>query len=424
MPRGSKSYAESDAEEAVLLPRQETQPLINLPEGMDPKDYDPDSEESWNTWAQSLHSSQSSGTVRAYKLPTDREGRPINGKVSSQIHLGAWQHDQYSYDELISIITRDFLMPGEVSYIRLMGTRNGKRGVEFNRIIPLQKPASAALPSQGSSQLGEILQAMQTQTRQTMEMMERLSAASQPKVEPPKKSALEYAREISIILAPIVGPAIAAYISRPAPKSDIAQIISAMKDLQGLVGGKDDADENSAVSIVKAVAGPSLQLLTALASRQGGAVVRRRPAGASVAAAQLPSPENKSTVQNPSTEPPHETSTQTPEQLSNATHKEAATSVTVESTPSESDKMIFAQLAPQLDQLAMMAEQGADPKETAKLVLDMLPEEHDEVLADLVLNKEKFDRLYLLSPKAKVQTAWFEALRLALAEEFEKPDEN
>lgn len=81
---------------------------------------------------------------------------------------------------------------------------------------------------------------------------------------------------------------------------------------------------------------------------------------------------------------------------------------------------MLAQLKPQLDTLAEMAAQGADPAEVAKLVLETLPstDEVDEQVLKLVSSAESFGRLYILSPAFGQQREWGEKLRLALLAEF------
>lgn len=83
---------------------------------------------------------------------------------------------------------------------------------------------------------------------------------------------------------------------------------------------------------------------------------------------------------------------------------------------------MFAQLKPQLDQLAQLAKTNADPVEVAKLTIQMLPEQFDDALAQLVSTPENFARLAVLSPGVKEHAEWFERLRVALHNELFEPD--
>lgn len=83
---------------------------------------------------------------------------------------------------------------------------------------------------------------------------------------------------------------------------------------------------------------------------------------------------------------------------------------------------MLAQLAPQLEQLATLAEQGADPVEVSKLVMDMLPadENLDRQLYSIIADPEAFKRLTLLAPRMKAHEEWFEKVRVAMVAEFEE----
>lgn len=81
---------------------------------------------------------------------------------------------------------------------------------------------------------------------------------------------------------------------------------------------------------------------------------------------------------------------------------------------------MLAQLAPQINELASLAEQNADPAEVAKMVMDLLPQNDqvDQQLYNIVSNQASFARLLMLAPKSKPFGEWFERLRVALLAEF------
>lgn len=388
-------------------PSEERLSPIQLPEGMDPKDYDPDSEEGWQRWAADLHQAKATGKVTAYKLPIDKEGRATFTKGTSQVLLGAWPHDQYEYDDLVAIILRDFLEPGEKAAIRFVGSRAGVRGIQFNRIVMVQKPGTAVATQ--SSQISEIAALMRGMQESQLRMFQQLTE----KEEKPQKSGFEIAKELSVILAPILGPALVAWISRPAVKSDLAQLIGAMKDLKGLTGDDDGCETDTGISgIIKAVAPQGLALLTELAKKSNASTPPIPPRNRqrhvpqiiqnTVAASNGASSGGTTSVEQPA---------------GNASIQNEQRASDSQSKTMGANEML-SKLAPELDKLADLAEAGADPNECAKLVLDFVPEELDDQLGTLVNDPDAFKRLLLLSPRAKAQESWFEALRAALAKEF------
>lgn len=416
----------ADADDGVVIEGRADNPLIPLD--------DLDTEESWDQWIDDLKGAEATGTVHVYKLPTDSEGNAIMTKGSRQTYLMSCPHQQYTFEELIALIKSKFMQPGEWATIRITGRRSGARGVMFNRVVPIQResgPAGGNVPEGGN--LMGVLQAMQNQNRQTAEMVERIIGGHRLGEITPQKPASDTIKEWLGILGPIVAPVLLAYVNRPQPKSDLESMIGAvikLKDLAGEGNGGSSDDESTTLGIVKAVAGPGLQLLNTLAQNKTPAIVQRRgrpvPQGISPAQPQaLPSQRG--------TAPNRGASQATPGPIpieaapvgglaAPAVASDPGTSslsASQSAPPSENHSML-AQLAPQLEQLATLAEQGADPVEVSKLVFDMLPQsdEVDAQLYSIVADKSAFNRLALLAPKMKAHADWFERLRLAMLTEF------
>lgn len=420
MAKPRLSVERESAEDAVIIDgsTRADNPLMPLD--------DIDSEGAWDEWIDSLKSAEATGTVRVYKVPRDTDGNPMIAKGSRHILLMSCAHQEYAFDELVAKIKIGFLEPGELATIRLAGTRSGARGVMFNRYVSVQRDKTAtggvSVTESGGGQVLGVIQAMQNQTRQQGEMLERIMAGRG--LVPPTKPTSETVKEWMAILGPILSPVILAWMQRPAPKSDLEGIIGAMVKLKDLTGdgGSHADDENTTLGIVKAVAGPGLQLLNTLAQNKGPTAVPRRvrvvPPGIPQAAPiSIPPPTRTAANPSPATTPVADPSIQP--DLSSSPRSASSTTSGPPPTTSENPAML-AQLAPQLEQLATLAEQGADPVEVSKLVFDMLPQNDDidQQLYGIVSDAASFNRLALLAPKMRAHADWFEKLRLAMLAEF------
>lgn len=362
---------------------------------------DADSEDAWDDWIQSLKNAENTGTVRAYKLPTDEDGNPRLGKGTRQISLGSWAHQLYSPSELEAKIVREFLKPGEIAHVKFTGTSNGTRGTVFSRIVTLQRPEAMAADKENVGTLFKVVQEGQAMQLQTLREIFQPPAA--PVQSAGMSPLLVKSLELSI---PILGSIITAIIARPKPQSDIGQLISAMADLKSLVPGSESPrdDDSTTVAIVKAVAPALPQLLQYLNSqpKPPAATGQRQLASPGVAA--VIDPTKPTVVQASVRQPPPPFTTPPP-------------------TPGPPDRTtgdtaMLAQLKPQLEMLAEIAARGEPPEEVAQLLLQTLPEEFDDALSRLVETPEAFKSLGLISPAIRQHAEWFERLRLALAQEF------
>lgn len=384
---------------------------IDSPGALMPLD-DADVETAWDEWGESLRTSDTGGKVRAYKLPQDEHGNPLtNAKGAKQTYLGAWEHQAYDFDSLLQMLTRKFLRPGESCYVRLTGVRSGSGGIQFNKIVCLQRDATAEdAPTGMGGDLSAVMQAVQKMNEQNAALMERLTARNEPAPRDP------LVKEIALASIPVLGTVLAAWIGRPAPKSDLGELITALGKLKGFVGDNKsgESDDDSPVSIIKAIGPQALQLLNTLAQRnpQPLPAARRIPA--------QPVPPRR--IQNPA----DSTATQTPAGEGGTSQAPAKPARPTAQTPSTQEaETMLAQLAPQLSQLAAMAENNEDPVEVAKLVLDSIPDDEniDAQLYAIISDEKAFGRLMLLAPQLKPHKEWFEKLRVALLAEFDAEGE-
>lgn len=363
---------------------------------------DADSELAWDEWIGALKDSATAGTIRAHRLPVDADGNPLLGKGTRQIFLGSWPHQLYGFDDLLAKLTKEFLKPGEIAHVKLTGTAPGVRGVMFSRVVTLQKADGPVDAAHGTSEtVGQLFKVMQDGQQQQLAVLREIMGPSNQPV-PQGRSMMEVMKDIAVIVTPILGPALAAYIGRPAvPRSDLAELVGVMSQLKDFMSGDSGKEESDSttVGIIKAVA-PALPQLLQLLNQQ------------SRAPSPMPMP-----VTAPASKPLQDLSrpTQMPPPPPPAANLSTPTS--------QVNDAMLAQLKPQLDQLVQLAEQNTDPVEVAKLTVQMLPEQFEDTLAHLVADQESFSRLSVLSPDIKKHSDWFERLRLALHSELYEPDE-
>lgn len=356
---------------------------------------DRDSEIAWDDWIQGLRESEGTGTVTAFKLPVDAEGNPSQGRGTRQARLGSWPHMLFTLEELSDKIIKGFLKPGETAHVRFVGTQPGTRGTIVQKIVTLSRSSTEP---EHENEFASAMKITQEALDRQAQMMERLLVRD---VAPqPQRNALisPELKEVLIACMPVVGTIVGALIQRPKPKSDMTELLGALSSMKEFISGESSSkDEDTTLSIVKAVAPGAMQLLTTLAAqRQPNAAPRRviaRPVpGTQPIRLNVPAPAmSQSAVLTPSPSQPA---------------KEV-----------ENDPML-AQLAPQLETLAQIAETNADPTEVAKLVLDSVPESFDEKLWELISDPMRFNRLFILAPKLKSHAEWMEKLRVALVAEY------
>lgn len=371
---------------------------------------DGDIENAWDQWGEALRNSETPGTVRVAKIPMDAEGNP-QANAKGQIQLGAFPFDQYDYDALLAHIRQKFMKPGETIAVRIMGFTSGSRGVQFNRIVTLQREAPQTHDSGGQSNLGEVLTLMQqsqnAQAQMLREILTPVASASQM----PQRNAVESLVDVVTKLGPTLIPLVAAWISRPTkPSSDLKGMIEAMVALQDLRGDGSDRDSNQTMDVIKSVAGPGLQLLTTLAQARNNTP-------------QLPAPIRPRL-------PP--ISAPVPNKV-DASNAEAVAANRIPVTQSEPEILTpqnnevpnmaaLAQIKEHLKELASLAS-TTTPDEAATFIMSVIPADVDEQLYNVVSNKVSFAVLLKSSPEALAQKDWFERLRLAILREYEAPDE-
>lgn len=377
---------------------------------------DADTESAWQQWGEDLKSANVKGVIRIAKVPMLDDGSGPNLTKKGQVQLFAVPHDQYGLDELLDVVRQKYMKPGETIAIRITGMRqSGTHAgvVPFNRIVMVSRALESAAPSHETSNLGEVLKAMrEAQEAQVKFMQDVLARRPEPEKES-KTSALETIQVIAGIVTPLLTPVIAGLMSRPKPQSDIGQMIDALSKLKGMTDGSSaaESDDSSLGGIIKAVAPSALQALSSLAQIQMAKNVTQAPRPMLAA----PNPAPRVAMPPPAQPIAPVVSTDPPAPAAGPPMPAAGL------TP-EMQAMIPV-LTQTIDQCVTIAAAGGDPKETAQLLSDMLPETYDEQLYKLVETPASFKRLALLDSRVNDHAAFFEALRVALLALYTADDE-
>lgn len=345
----------------------------------DARPDDPDVEDAWNDFQSALRDSETPGIIRISQIPMREDGTPATN-TKGQVQLGSYPVDQYNYDELLNLIRTKFMEPGETMFVRLTATEPGKQGNRFNRVITVKREKGA---SGGDTNFGEFAKILRETQEHNTALIRELSAPVQA-----QRAGMDWVGMFEK-LGPIAAPIIAAWMGRPrGASSDLAGIVTVFKELQTMQPGAASQEPlDSTTEIIKSVAGPGLQFLTALAQGRQAAPLALPPPAAAPRQPLFP--------------------TQTP---------------AAPAPPTQDVAAMMAQIKPYLVQLTELAADGADPAESAKLVLDMLPEELDDAIYQLAGSAASFARLRLICPPMGKHTPWFEAFRVALLAEMDKPD--
>jgi hypothetical protein len=343
-----------------------------------------DTEAAFTGFRASFDSSDEPGTVKAWELQIDERGNV--GTTKMQQRLGSWPIDAYTFDQICQLLIDQYMTPDQNRMaVRLVGTRPGKTGYEFNKIVMLKR----ALKHGSSSETKD-------STTRTLAMFARMQPSET------KKSSREELQELltlsQALNAPMMGmlsqllPALA---GRPAPAAGdpfsgltgILDVAERLSEFRG--GGETGGDDNSLAGILRALtplAKPALEALPAIAAMQA-----RQP---------RPAIQGKTARPNPTAVPTQPAAPSAPQ----------APPINPNDIPS-GDQQMLQQLKPQVDSLVQMAEQKSDPVGTADLVFEQVfasvSDADYEKLADFIDNPQFLNYVKLINPAAGAHIEWF-----------------
>ncbi|MGH3574998.1 MAG: hypothetical protein ACRDUW_24790, partial [Pseudonocardiaceae bacterium] len=235
-----------------------TATLIPLNEG---PPFDEDVEDSFENWRASFDKAEEPGRITAYQIPLDERGG-INLQQKTQIRLGAWAVDLYSFDELCDKIINEWMIPSgdKVMAVRFIGSKAGERGIRFNKIVmlrPMPLRQTQAKDSEARESTATLMKAFQEMNERTIAMLQRLQPAQNPGGELERILALSQMinkpmQDLMITLLP-------ALVGRPSPAGGnsfdgLGAVLEGAARIAELVkGGGNSDDDNSLAGILRAV---------------------------------------------------------------------------------------------------------------------------------------------------------------------------
>lgn len=401
--------------------------------------YDPDTETAFSQWRDSLDNSQAQAMLRVMRVPMDDKNTP-QLSIKGQTQLFTVPVDQYDMDGIILKVRQQFMpKPMLITAVRVMGFQKGASGIRFNRILVIEKGEDTdPAKNNGGPSVAELVELINAQSKAADERAERmmgqlLEARTQAiPAKDPMQIAIELMGAMSGFFTKLPGavPVSTPVVSPLAQLGETIGVLKLLKDFTGQLGGGKEADDDEAgegiAGIVKSVASavkPLAEGYAANAQTRREMALRQAPRRlAPPVTAPVAPPVGAGSPTGPANAAP---ATSGPVLATENPTPPGSAPIT---TPTGEAEMLN-EIGPQLDNVCNMAAQGADPKDAAGLLMDLLPDKFDDALFRLVSSGRFVKSLAVLNPKVKNHEAWFEQFRQAVLAEFdggsdESEDEN
>jgi hypothetical protein len=390
-------------------------------------DYNPEDDlgNSFEGWRAATEEAAVPGKISAWQIPMDNHGVP-QPTAKNQIRLGAWPIDAYKFDDLCAMLVKDFMTPEKILCVRLIGSRTGERGNQFNRVVILRAPegpANGASPGNNES-LSGLMKTIQESNERTLALIQRMQPApvqSDPNAELGR--ILQLSALINKPMQDLMTLLLPALIGRPAPAErdplaglsgvvDLAAKLSDLKGGGGGEGGEGGPDWLQALKAVVPIAKPALEAIVAS---------RAAPVAGPMPPQLAPPPAARGA---PPPGAPRVDSSQ-PTQPSSAPEARPPQGVSMGDIPS-GDIEVFAQLKPQIDSLVQIAKDGGDPVGAANLLFEEmilpLPDDFYDKLGDMFSRDNLVNQLAVFHPAVLQYRDFFEKFRKQVDSRFEAED--
>jgi hypothetical protein len=421
--------------------RREAVTLIAADDLPPPDDIDA----AFEDWRTGFATGEEPGKLRAYEIPLDERGNPI-ATARNQIRLGSWPIDLYGFDELCTMLIRDFMPPEKVLAVRLLGVRAGRSGVQFNKIVILKAPRynnDGHGPAPPAESVTGMMKAIQEGNERTMALVRSMQPPPQPDNQLERILAMSQA--LNAPMNQMVMALIPALVGRPTGGgmdmgglSGVLDVAMKIADLKG--GGGDASTGNDLVDTIRAIipiAKPALEAIPAIMQSRGALPMAGPGGGVPALTGPMQDAPRPNPVQGavpavaasprplPTTgPPPGSVPTQPP-----------PPAVGVTPTPQlgdlpSGDQEMLHQIMPQIDSLVTMAERGSPAEGAADLIFDTyimdLPESPDDVIfkrtAALLCGPNLIKHAAIFNPKVLTFEAWFRQFQQQIIKRYADED--
>lgn len=392
-----------------------------------------DVERAFEDWRAAVDQSEEPGRIRAFELQMDERGNVATTKM--QIRLGSWPIDSYSFDELCTMLTRDFMDVGKnVMPVRLIGSRPGQRGVHFNKIVLLKRSVTKPVEEERES-TAALLRAINEGNEKMAMMWQRMQApaAAPPDAMAQMQQMLGLAAIINKPNQELMSVLIPALVGRPAPvQADpyagfgsmldgVSKIAAVMAGRGEDEGGEDDPDFVKILKAVTPLAKPALEAIPHIAAARMAqpAPIAALPPGATGPGnpPRPPAPAQQRTI-DPTAVP----STPQP-----ARPDLMATAPPARPTLLREDGEMYHLIKPVVDSLVVSASQGMKPELAAKVffrdtMMNLPQEEWYGQICEAVESDTFVDELQFYNATTQAHRDWFSAFRTELIKYITQAD--
>lgn len=421
-----------------------------MPNGDAP--FDDDVEQAFDEWKKGFEDSESPGTIRAFRIPLDEQGRASHS-ASGQIRLGTWPVDMFDFDTLCDKLKREFMPPGDnLMAVRLIGTLAGKAGVRFNKIVTLQRPNSldppGTVPKDG---MAEVMRSMQDSNERMMRLFQEMRGPVPAEGNTGGMSSMMQTvammRVLTEPMTQMMAPMMAAMAGRPLPAvtpgssmKEMIETMMLMDKFMGRRGGGGGDGEPDWMKLTTAVTGVAKPLLEMAAARQlEGTRTRKSLAAPAGPAPPAVTPQPFQPVAPPAANPtpiapvgvrPVAPSggvdLSRPSPLPAGSLAQGADIAVPSSQLPQGNSTMFAEYKKQVDALVDVARTGADPVAVADAFFEQtmmaLPDDAYGQLAAIVEEDSFLGTIGIYNSQVKEYATFFNALRARLIERITDED--
>jgi hypothetical protein len=391
-------------------------------------------DDAFDKWRDATAEAEVPGKVTAWQIPMDEHGVP-QPSAKNQIRLGAWPVDAYAFDDLCALLIREYMTPEKVLCVRLLGTKAGSTGLQFNRVVTLRAPNTKTEPTNGAAGVPDSAAGLMKVIQENNERMLAQFRSMLPQQQQQQdamgeiRRIMELSRMMSEPTNKLLELLVPALVGRPAPAtanqepfSQLSSMLDVFEKFQDLRGGGGEGGGGSGSDLVEAIravvpiAKPALEAIPAIMADRARTGAGLQPQRALAGPRAAPPPGARPTA------PPAPGSVPTQQPPQPAPQPDAASMGDIPS----GDREMFAFVKPQIDALVKMAEEGSDPVGAADLLFDqvimVLPDDFYDKLSEMIDGPNFVTQAAVFNPKVNTHAEWFKQLKERVMQRYDAED--